>query len=192
MKAYQLFATTAVVVALAGCSAGQDPAKNYADAKTKATTAADPSAKPVDMTPPPAPKQPDNTQSICGQVFDASIVSGKSKDLMAFNENTEGSYQISVRSFFGPTFTVDTENLNPTLAADFHAGRAKFTKVSQSGSTATYSFTWKPAALSTANPEFQTLTLKFTSAAAAQCGNDISSTMNLVLDPQAVAQGASK
>jgi len=188
MKASQILFAVGLVLTLVGCGAGKDPGSNYADAKNKATVAANPSAPPVDMKPPPPPVQPDNSQSICGQVFTLSVPDDKAAKLLAFKENTDTTYQIKVLSLFGPNFNIAPENLSPTLAADFHAGRAKFTQVSKDSVSATYAFSWKPAAISATNGEFQTLTLKYTNAAAAKCGQDISESLSLVLDPQ----GASK
>jgi hypothetical protein len=190
MKASPLLIAVGLILTMVGCGSGKDPGAAYDVQKKQASAAADPLAPPVDMKPPPAPVQPDNSQSVCGQVFTMSVTDDKASKLLAFKENTEASYQIKVISLFGPSFNVAPENLAPTLAADFHSGRAKFNQVSKDGVTATYAFSWKPSALSTSNGEFQTLTLKYTSAAAAKCGQDISESLSLVLDPQ--GQGASK
>lgn len=174
-----------LVASLVACQPpGQNPVKDYPKVTSDATHPFNANAASTPPAPVVVPPAPDNTQQVCTEPFKVSVANDHGSKLLTFTENQESTYELTIRSFMGATFKIDTVNLSPTLSADFHAGRARLTLVKTVGNVGTYDFIWKPGKNSADQVAIETLALRYTSTAAKICGNDITESLNLLVMSQ--------
>lgn len=188
MKASQLgWLVSALILATTiGCGKNGDPGKGKYDNLKKETTVSTQHGVPTPQTEQPKPVVPPLPPNVdCNHPITVSVDKPVGKDVLEFHENSQSTYQISVRSNRNPTnFEIQPVTTDANLNNDLHSGRAKFVKVSGQGPNAVYSLTWKPSSQRLTEASFVLLTLKYTdTGSTAICITQATAGLNLAVQP---------